>query len=353
MNDSAKRVTAALSHQEPDRVPRDDGYWAEFTAMWREEKGIDKDVDIHEYYENDIRVAVGNETPYYSQAKTLEEGEGYKIERDGWGMVKRVTQGGKFYEELGVAIEEPADLDRKPFDPATDDARYDKLTPAVERWKETDFVFCKTGGPYLRTAFLRGQTQFLMDIAADPVFVKEIVSRTTDHLIAIAREELRRWGLYSTGLAIYDDMAYNDSLMFSPRTYEDIFQPAIKRMVQAAKDAGARFVMFHSDGNIADALDGLIDAGVDAINPVEPRAGLDVVKLKEKYGTKLAFVGGLCNSLILPKGTPDEVRAHAEYCLRAAEGGGYVMGCHSVGPDIPVRNYDITFDVWKEFVAGR
>lgn len=111
--------------------------------------------------------------------------------------------------------------------------------------------------------------------------------------------------------------------------------------------------MFHSDGNIADALDGLIDAGVDAINPVEPRAGLDVVKLKEKYGTKLAFVGGLCNSLILPKGTPDEVRAHAEYCLRAAEGGGYVMGCHSVGPDIPVRNYDITFDVWKEFVAGR
>src|SRR4030043_400627 len=98
MNDSVRRVTAALSHQEPDRVPRDDGYWSEFVANWRTEKGLPKDVDIHEYYKNDIRIAVGDETPYYSKAEVIEQGKGYRIERDGWGMVKRVMRGGSFYE---------------------------------------------------------------------------------------------------------------------------------------------------------------------------------------------------------------------------------------------------------------
>lgn len=349
MNDSVRRVTAALSHQEADRVPRDDGYWAEFTAIWLKEKGMPPDADIHKHYQNDIQIAAGDETPFFSSAKILENGKNCRIERDGWGMVKRVRNGGQFYEELEPAIQEPEDLDRKPFDPPSADARYQKLTPYVEKWKESDFVLGKTGGPYLRSAFLRGTEQFLLDIAADPGFVKALVNKVTDHLIAVGLEELRRWGLHSTGLAIFDDMAYNDSLMFSPKAYETIFQPAIKRMVTAYKGAGAKFVMLHSDGNIADAIDGLIDAGVDAINPVEPRAGLDVVRLKEKYGRKLAYVGGLCNSLVLPNGTPEEIVAHVRHALEAAKGGGLVLGCHSVGPDISVRNYEIAFETWQKY----
>jgi len=354
MNDSQKRVTAALNHERPDRIPLFESYWSEFVVNWRKAKGFDEFVDIRDYYGTDIYIAVGDETPYYSQAAELERGHDYVITRDGWGMVKRIRHGGKFYEELEVAIKEKSDLDKKPFDPPTDDARYESRTEQVMREKEKRFVFCKTGGPYLRTAFLRGQQQFLMDIAADLPFVKELVARITDHLIAVGLEELRRWDLYSTGVAIYDDMACNRSLMFSPRTFEEVFYPALKRMCTAFKEGGAAYVLFHSDGNITDALDLLVDAGVDAINPVEPRAGMDLVALKERYGEKLTLTGGLCNSVILPNGSPEEITAHARAIAQAARDGGVIAGCHSVGPDIPVENYDLAIRVLhKAFLASR
>jgi uroporphyrinogen decarboxylase len=68
--------------------------------------------------------------------------------------------------------------------------------------------------------------------------------------------------------------------------------------------------LYHSDGDIRSLLDAFIEIGIDVIHPVEPRAGMNVVKLREQYGTRLAFVGGLCNTLILPSGTAAEVRQH-------------------------------------------
>jgi len=87
-------------------------------------------------------------------------------------------------------------------------------------------------------------------------------------------------------------------------------------------------------------LDDLVDIGIDAINPIEPRAGMDAVALREEYGQRLALVGGLCNSQILPQGTSDEVRRHILHVLRAGQGGGLVIGAHSIGPDISQERYD-------------
>ena len=134
-------------------------------------------------------------------------------------------------------------------------------------------------------------------------------------------------------IGIFDDCADNSGLQISPRFYNRVFLPQISRMVRAFKEAGVGRVMFHSDGDIRAILDGLVDAGIDAINPVEPRANMDVVELRKRYGDRLAFVGGLCNSRILPQGTAAEVRDHVEHVLKAGEGGGLVIGSHSIGAE--------------------
>jgi uroporphyrinogen decarboxylase len=137
--------------------------------------------------------------------------------------------------------------------------------------------------------------------------------------------------------------------MFSPRTAEQVLAPAWQHMVDAFKGAGARFVILHSDGNIGPLLDLFLDLGFDGINPVEPKAGLDAPALREKYGERLALIGGLDNAFILPEGDPQKVQEHVLRVLSAGEGGGLVLGTHSIGPDISVETYDLVISLLREY----
>jgi uroporphyrinogen decarboxylase len=178
-----------------------------------------------------------------------------------------------------------------------------------------------------------------MDIAGDPSFAKALADKVADHITEIGTESLRRGNLYDTGLWIYDDMGNNLQPMMSPDSFDKIFLPGYKRMVQAFKEAGAAKVCLHSDGNILPLLEMLMDAGIDGINPVEPKAGLHIPTLKGKYGKKLAYIGGMCNANVLPRGTREEIETQARDIIEVAKDGGVAIGAHSIGPDIPVQNY--------------
>jgi uroporphyrinogen decarboxylase len=101
----------------------------------------------------------------------------------------------------------------------------------------------------------------------------------------------------------------------------------------------------HSDGDIRAMLDGWVDAGISIVNPVEPRANMDVVELRQRYGRKLAFAGGLCNTLILPAGSDREFRNHVEHILSIADEGGLVIGSHSISNEIPQERYDLFMEI--------
>jgi len=336
---SKERVMTALNFQQPDRIPRFDNFWSEFKDKCVEELSLSKDVDLTDYFDVDITIAIADETPFPTKREVISESKGSKIERDSWGRVLRTTSDVYFYEELDVSIKEKKDLDNIVFDSPYLDSRYEGFVKRANALREKRCVFCKTGGPYLRTTYLRGEKEFLMDIAGDPEFAKALADRMADHIIEIGKESLRRGNLYDTGLWIYDDMAYNDGTMMSPASFEKVFLPAYRRMVKAFRDAGAAKVILHSDGNIAPVLDMLIDAGIEGINPVEPRAGLHVPSLRKKYGEKLSLIGGMCNSLVLPNGDRAEIENAAEEIIEMGKDGGVVIGAHSIGPDVPVQNY--------------
>ncbi len=187
---------------------------------------------------------------------------------------------------------------------------------------------------------MRGEHQWYVDIAQDPSFVQALAARVTDHLIGVGLEALQRSNLSDTSIWIYDDIASNRGLLISPKSYERLFLPLVRRMVDAFLKAGASHVGYHSDGDIRSILDGLVDAGISILNPVEPRANMDVVELRRRYGKCLAFVGGLCNSRILPSGSDEDVRRHVKHVLSIADEGGLVIGSHSIGNDISLERYD-------------
>jgi uroporphyrinogen decarboxylase len=201
----------------------------------------------------------------------------------------------------------------------------------------------------LRTSNLRGMSAWLEDLAEDPEYARELAMRVTQHITAVGLEAIRRYNLYHTGIWFFDDMGANIGPMFSPRTFERVLYPCYRWMCAQYRAAGVQHILLHCDGNIAVLLDMLLDAGIQAFHPVEPKAGMDVVALRVQYGRRLALLGGLDNAHILPRGTDAEVQAHVRHVLEAGEEGGLVIGGHSIGPDISVARYDLVQKLIREF----
>jgi len=346
---SKERVMAALEFGQPDCVPLFDSYWPEWTQMWRAAAPGREQTSPEDHYGVDIKIAVGDESLAPSRAETLEQTDDYTVRRDGWGRIMRTVPDGYFYQQIENGLEDPAGLDGLQFDPPHMPERYAGLDAAMPGLKDRYCVFAKVGGPFIRTYFVRGEVNYLMDMAGDPAFAKELTMRIADHLIAIGIEELRRWDLYDTGIWIFDDMASNQGPVFSPATADEVLVPAWAKMVDSFKAAGARKVIMHSDGNIGPLLDRFVELGFDGINPVEPKAGLNALKLREKYGSKLALLGGICNASILPLGNDRQLREHVLEVLAAGREGGLVIGTHSIGPDISVRQYEQFFRLLSQY----
>lgn len=339
MSPSEVRVRAALSFSQTDRVPRFDSFWPEWEAIWRQEKGFGPEASPEDYYGIDLAIAVADETPWPTRARVLADEGGERLSIDGWGRTSRTREGAMFSEQVAAAIDTPADLETSPFDSPLLPERYAPFLAALDAHLPQRAVFAKTGGPFLRTAFIRGEADFLMDLAADEGFARALAARVAKHITAVGVESLRLGGGRLGGIWIYDDVAANDAPMVSPRTYERVFLPLMAAMVAAYRRAGADFVVFHSDGNIMPLLPMLIAAGVDGINPVEPKAGMDAAAIRRQH-PRLALVGGLDNAFDLPSGDRPRIALALARLLEAGRDGGLIVGSHSIGPDVSVATYD-------------
>ncbi|NLW86496.1 MAG: hypothetical protein GXY38_06445 [Planctomycetes bacterium] len=169
-------------------------------------------------------------------------------------------------------------------------------------------------------------------------------------------EALKRANAYDCGIWIYDDMCSSKAPMFSPSVFERVFLPVYQPMVSTLKSAGAKWVILHCDGNLTPFLDLLLEAGIDGINPVEYAAGMNVCDLLNKYYGRLRFIGGVCNTHILPSSDFESIRRHVEMIVDAGVNGGLVAGTHSVGTDISVASYELYRKILTErgdYLASR
>jgi len=349
-DNSTKIVNQALSFQPPDRLPVFDNFWEEFEDDWRRRYNLGPDRRVADHYWTDLAICTAEECFFPTRVRTIRQEGEFVYGDDGWGRTVRTRRGAHFAETIDRLIESRSGLDRVRFDPPDLDQRYTRFVESVhENQSKGRVVFAKIGGPFIRSTFIRGEVDLLVDFAEDEEFSKALIGKVGEHLLAIGLESLRRAELQDTGVWIFDDMCNVNAPMFSPRTFERVFLPVYRRMVSQLKQAGARWVGLHCDGNLYPFLDMLVDAGINGINPVEPNASMDVTRLVRDYWKRLWFVGGLCNSKILPSGDPDRIRRHVEAVVEAARDGGIVIGSHTIGPDITVDSYEL----YRRIVAER
>jgi len=203
-------------------------------------------------------------------------------------------------------------------------------------------------GSVFETAWqLRGLEQFLVDLALDPSIPLYIMDRVTEVHVENLRRALELAGDQLEMVYFYDDVATQTSLMISKAMWRRFIRPRHLQIIQVAKDLHKQ-VMYHADGSMYALLPELIDMGVNVLNPVQANAkDMEPRRLKEEFGARISFHGGIDIVETLPRGTTVDVEAEVRRRVGVlGKGGGYILASsHHIQPDTPLENVLAMYDV--------
>jgi hypothetical protein len=361
------RMNAALNHEEADRVPISDFYWGSFMERWRAELGLGDDVLPYDYYDLDWIVTMPNMDPWMRSFETIEETENQVIVRTGFGAVIRKVFALPMPEMIDWEIDSIEKLEAVEFDDPADPRRFfeagdnqiagvgDGFTrdspPWVDGVKDLH-PDIPVYGSMIEVAELLtrlvGQANMLLWLGLHPDRMARFIARAGEHYAACAAAAMDAAAGLLDGFLIWGDVAYSRAMLFAPEYWRDHFRPCVKAIIDAAHERGLP-VIYHGCGNVAPILPDFIEMGLDAYNPLEAKAGLDVVELRRRYGHQLAFCG---NSDVTTWETGDEdaIRREVLRKLNAAKGGGLIFQSdHSVTSGVSGRTYDFVVNLVREF----
>jgi uroporphyrinogen decarboxylase len=183
---------------------------------------------------------------------------------------------------------------------------------------------------------------FMMMLAAEP----EKTHAFLDELMEIHLEKLERFlatvGPYIDIILFGDDLGMQTGPMISPRMYREFFKPRHRLLWNRAKELAPVKVMLHCCGGVRELLPDLIEAGLDAINPVQISCrGMDAGELKAEFGRDITFWGGGCDTRdVLINATPAQVAEHVKRQVEILRpGGGFVFQqVHNILANVPPEN---------------
>ena len=177
-----------------------------------------------------------------------------------------------------------------------------------------------------------------------------------DRLVAIHLANLERYlgavGPFIDVICFGDDLGMQNGPQMSRAMYQEFFKPRHAKMWRRAKELAHVKVMLHCCGGVRPLLPDLIEAGLDAINPVQISCvGMEAGALKRDFGNRLTFWGGGCDTrFVLSQGTPEEIRRHVRQQVSLlAPGGGFVFQqVHNILANVPPENIIAMFDAANE-----
>ena len=237
-----------------------------------------------------------------------------------------------------------------PLGAKTDDGR-DPLAEGAKKLREsTDrAIIGLFGGNLLEIGqFLYRNDRFYMLMAGEPAKARAFLEHLTEMHMANLEQYLESVGPYIDVIVFGDDLGMQTGPQMSPQMYRDLFKPHHAMMWQRAKQLADVKVNLHCCGGVRELLPDLIEAGLDAINPVQISCqGMDLAGLKRDFGKDLVFWGGGCDTRdVLPNGTPEDVAKHVreQVDIFGRSGGFVFQQVHNTMTNVPPENIVAMFD---------
>jgi len=361
------RMNRALRHEEPDRVPMGEFFWGSFINRWRAELGLPANADPYQYYDLDWIATVPNVDPHIQPFETLEENEREVIVRTGFGAVLRKRFDLPMPESVSWTTDTLEKLEAFEFDDPRDRRRFfeggdnqiagvgdgfQRNSPpwiaSVEAVRRNYAVYGSMIEASECLTRLIGQMNALMWIGEYPERFGNQVRRIGEFYLECCKAELDAAADLLDGMVIWGDVAYAANMFFAPDYWRTYFRPCVEGMIRLCHDYGLP-VIYHGCGNVASILPDFIEMGLDGYNPLEAKAGLDVVALRRQYGHALAFCGN-GDMRCYEQGDKDALRREVLRKLNAAKGGGFIFQSdHSVSSGVSGETYDYIVGLVREY----
>jgi hypothetical protein len=361
------RMNKALRHEEPDRVPVSDFFWGSFVKRWRKELNLPDDASPYYYYDLDWIVTTPNMDPFIRPFETIRENEKEVVVKTGFLATLRKRFDFPMPEFMAFDTDTIEKLQALQFDDPTDAHRFfvagdnqiagvgdgfERNSPA---WIETvrklhpDFpVYGSIIECSECLTRLIGQENTLFWMGMYPDELGEQINRIGQFYLDSMKAQIRAANGLLDGMVIWGDVAFRQTMLFDPEYWRQYFKPWVKAMIDECHRNNLP-VIYHGCGNVELIFEDFIEMKLDAYNPLEVKAGLDAVKLKEQFGNKLAYCGN--NDIqVWETGDRELIKHDVLRKLNAAKGGGFIFQSdHSVSSDVSGQTYDYIVKLVREY----
>jgi uroporphyrinogen decarboxylase len=213
---------------------------------------------------------------------------------------------------------------------------YQDYEKKIRALKNSFFVFGDLTDPFELYVRLRGHNHALKDIYRNPNFAKKLLEKCHKNIMKIIKLLVE---LDVDGIYLYGDVAFKTGPMMSPRHYKEFILPFLKEEINYCRKKHIP-TRFHSDGNITKIIPLLIEAGFNAVDPLEPTSEMKISTLKERFGDEICLIGNVDHRTILTGESIENIVHEVKNSIEsAAPSGGYILHSGgSIGPDVPLQN---------------
>jgi uroporphyrinogen decarboxylase len=345
-----ERMYRILNHKEADRVPIVDQPWAGTIRRWIRE-GMPDNADYRDYFNIDKVERIGVDISPRYPVKLVEETDRYVIYTTGWGVtLKQFKEEDSTPDFIDFKVNSSAawqDAKKRMLDINEGKVDFAYLEANYPRWVENgsfiqaDFWF----GFDVAHSWMSGTETILVAMLEEPEWVMDIFDT---YLTCCIKYFDMVWDRGFKFDSIYwpDDMGYKNTTFFSKDLYEKLLKPFHKRAVYYAHEKGV-FAHLHSCGNVMNFLPDIVEIGVDILNPLEVKAGMDPLRIKKAYGEKLSLHGGV--NAVLWSDSEKIIEEIKRVVPKLKENGGYIFASdHSIPNSVSFENFSRIISTVKE-----
>ena len=344
-----ERISNMLKRQPADRIGLFEHFWGDTRKVWAQEGHIREDEDLADHFGFDMELcwAFNVTADLDFEPVVIEEDEETILTRDGNGALLRrhklhdatpehvdfLVKGREKWEEY---IKPKLEPDRRRIN-------FEAYRKARRHAHEHDRFFAWSGvNVFEIMKDVCGHEYMLIGMAMDPDWVRDMAN-TYAQLTIDLQEILFSEEGWPDGIWYYEDMGFKGRPFMSPAMYREIVQPAHTRTIDYAKSHALPVIM-HSCGMVELLLPGMIEAGIDCLQVIEVKAGMDLVKLYKAFGDRLSFMGGI-DVRVLYTNDKRQIDAELEAKIPIVKGNyGYTL--HS---DHSIPN-TVHYDTYRYFV---
>jgi len=345
---SRERVNAILNHQPVDRIAVCESYWPETIELWRQQGHLSADEAVEDHFTLDIRKAwvMNMQADIDFGQEIVEETEKTKLVKDGNGALLRFWKGKSgtpehvdFMVKDRVVWEEkikPLLLDESKLEERIDFEAYRNIKQTCQ---EKNLYLCWAGLNVFELMHpVCGHEHMLMGMALDPDWIKDMCKVYSDLIVKLADILFAKEGK-PDGMWFFEDLGFKQRPFMSIAMYKDIIQPAHIKTYDYAHKNGMK-VIVHSCGFVESLIPGMIEAGIDCLQAMEIKAGMDLHRIKAAHGDKIALIGGL-DIRVLEENDTQKLDAFLEQMLpEAIKNSGYMLHTdHSIPPTVDYNTY--------------